>query len=103
MALETTVMWTVCVGVGAAVDVVVVILLQLLLQSVRALDRRVDYVWSAAAGVHALTSTVGPQLQTAQRHVAALGSAANPSPPAPAQTWTPGGQTWMPAGLWRNQ
>lgn len=62
-------LWTVSVGMGVAVTIIVVILLNLLLQSVRALDKRVDHVWSSAVGVFVHTLTAAPQLQSAERHL----------------------------------
>lgn len=96
VAGPTDLFWTVSVGMGFAVLAVVIVLLNLLLKSVRALDTRVDHVWSAAAGVHAHTATAGPQLRAAERQlqsaVVALRSSAPqlrpsaprfPKPPAP--------------------
>jgi hypothetical protein len=77
-AAQTRLMWNISVGMGLTVLLVVVILCNLLLQSVRALDRRVDQVWSAAVGLFVHTLTVAPQLRTGERHVdAALSSDAN--------------------------
>ncbi|MBO0820002.1 MAG: hypothetical protein J2P26_04035, partial [Nocardiopsaceae bacterium] len=72
VAGPTLVFWTTAVGMGFAVDVVVIILLNLLNKSVKALDTRVDHVWEAAAAVHGLTGTVGPQLKTAEQAVGGL-------------------------------
>jgi hypothetical protein len=72
---QTDLLWTVAVGVGIAVLAVVIILLTLLLQAVRALDKRVDHVWSAAVGVFVHTLTAAPQLRAGERHAAAVESA----------------------------
>jgi hypothetical protein len=72
VAGPTLVFWTTAVGMGFAVDIVVIILLNLLNKSVQALDTRVDHVWEAAAAVHGLTGTVGPQLKTAEAAVGGL-------------------------------
>lgn len=91
VAGPTDLFWTVAMGMGFAVLAVVIVLLNLLLKSVRALDTRVEDVWSAAVGVHAVTSTAGPQLRRAEQALAgavtALRGAAQPAvpvqPPAP--------------------
>lgn len=89
MSLGTMIMWMVAVGVGIAVVAVVIVLLQLLLSSVKALDRRVDYVLTAAVGVIENTAAAVPQLQAAQKNVAALSAGADQRPPAQAsaRTW----------------
>ena len=68
---------TVSVGMGAVVTIVVIILLNLLLQSVRALDKRVDHVWSSAVGLFVHTLTAAPQLRSAQRHATSVEDAAH--------------------------
>lgn len=93
VAGPTDLFWTVSVGMGFAVILVVIILLNLLLKSVRALDTRVDHVWNAAAAVHGLTGTVGPQLRTAEQTVVGLIKAitgpAKPAGPAAAPAAAP--------------
>ena len=84
VAGPTDLFWTVSVGMGFAVIAVVIILLNLLLKSVRALDTRVDHVWSAAAAVHGLTATAAPQLRTAEQTVGGLIAAIKGGGPAPA-------------------
>ena len=83
VAGPTLIFWAVSAGMGFAVLAVVIILLNLLLKSVRALDTRVDHVWSAAAGVHAHTAIAGPQLNAAERQLAGAVAALRPSAPAP--------------------
>lgn len=89
IAGPTDLFWTVAVGMGFAVVIVVIILLNLLNKSVKALDTRVDHVWEAAAAVHGLTSTVAPQLRTAEQAVGGLvnalrgGGASTATRPAP--------------------
>lgn len=96
MAIETTVMWTVSVGMGVVVVIVVVILLHLLLQSVRALDKRVDHVLAAAVGIIENTSAAVPQLQATLRNVTTLQNALE----AKAQQTKP---VSAPARSWRSQ
>ena len=84
VAGPTDLLWTVSVGMGFAVIAVVIILLNLLLKSVRALDSRVDEVWSTAVGVFAHTVTVAPQLRKAEQTVGGLISAIKAGPAAPA-------------------
>jgi hypothetical protein len=69
---QVDLMWTVAVGMGVAVFFVVVVLLHLLFQSVRSLDRRVDQVWSAAVGLFVHTLTAAPQLRVAERQVVSV-------------------------------
>jgi hypothetical protein len=69
---QTQVMWSVALGVGVVVFIVVIILLNLLLGAVRTLDERVDLVWSSAVGVFVHTLTAAPQLRAAERHAANL-------------------------------
>lgn len=80
---QTRLMWNVAVGMGLAVLLIVVILCNLLLQSVRALDRRVDQVWSAAVGLFVHTLTVAPQLRTGERHLNKAIGTDSPSPAIP--------------------
>lgn len=82
---QTDLLWTVAVGVGAAVVVIVVILLNLLLQSARALDKRVDHVWSAAVGLFVHTLTAAPQLRSADGNASALDLEAQHTPPPTAR------------------
>lgn len=84
VAGPTDLLWTVSVGMGFAVIAVVIILLNLLLKSVRALDSRVDEVWSTAVGVFAHTVTVAPQLKKAEQTVSGLVSALKEGPAVPA-------------------
>ncbi|MCL2586024.1 MAG: hypothetical protein FWE35_26620 [Streptosporangiales bacterium] len=99
VAGPTTIFWTVAMGMGFAVLAVVIVLLNLLLKSARALDTRVDNVAAAALGVHAHTAIAGPQLSATEQQltsaVAALrGPAPRPAPPRPAtpQFGVPGPQ-----------
>lgn len=68
VAGPTDLFWTVSVGMGFTVLAVVIILLNLLLKSARALDTRVDHVWSAAVGVFVHTLTAAPQLKAAEQY-----------------------------------
>lgn len=79
VAGPTDLLWTVAVGMGFTVLVVVIILLNLLLRSVRALDTRVDHVWSAAVGLFVHTLTAAPQMKAAERHALAIASQAPPA------------------------
>ena len=72
MADETQLLWTVFLGVGAAVLGVVVLLLGLLRESVKVLRTEVSGVWSAAVGVFVHTVTAGPQLDQATERVREL-------------------------------
>ena len=65
MAEETQLLWVVCLGVGAAVLGVVILLLGLLRESVKVLGREVAAVWSSAVGVFVHTVTAAPQLDEA--------------------------------------
>ncbi|MBB5159037.1 hypothetical protein [Saccharopolyspora phatthalungensis] len=71
-ASQVGVLWAVSVGVGFVVLLVVIVLVHLLLKSVRALDKRVDHVWSAAVGLFVHTLTAAPQLSSAARNVASF-------------------------------
>lgn len=75
IAGETRLFWTVAVGMGFAVVLVVIILLNLLYKSVKALDTRVDTVWSEAVGVFTKTLIVAPELRKAEAQVQGLVSA----------------------------
>lgn len=79
VAGPTDLLWTVAVGMGFAVLIVVIILLNLLLRSVRALDTRVDHVWSAAVGLFVHTLTAAPQMNAAERHALAIAAQAPPA------------------------
>lgn len=99
VAGPTTIFWTVAMGMGFAVLAVVVVLMNLLLKSARALDTRVDHVLAAALGVHAHTAVAGPQLTATEQQltsaVAALrGPAPRPAAPRPSapQFGVPGPQ-----------
>jgi hypothetical protein len=84
VAGPTDLFWTVSVGMGFTVLAVVIILLNLLLKSAKALDTRVDHVWSAAVGVFVHTLTAAPQLQAAGRYAysaAQAGTAVLPPTP----------------------
>jgi hypothetical protein len=75
IAGETRLFWTVAVGMGFTVVIVVIILLNLLNKSVKALDTRVDSVWSEAVGVFTKTLIVAPELRKAEAAVAGLNAA----------------------------
>lgn len=101
VAGPTTIFWTVAMGMGFAVLAVVIVLLNLLLKSARALDARVGHVWTAALGVHAHTAIAGPQLSAAGQQltsaVAALRSPApRPAPSAPARPAAPAARPSAP-------
>ncbi|MBO0821227.1 MAG: hypothetical protein J2P26_10285 [Nocardiopsaceae bacterium] len=106
IAGETRLFWTVAVGMGLAVDIVVIILLNLLNKSVKALDSRVDSVWSEAVGVYTKTIIVAPELRKAEAAVSGLVAAlrgGGPSQPAavpsgPATTAAPPAAT-RPTGV----
>ena len=72
MAHDTQVMWTVLLGVAAAVLGVVILLLGLLRESVKALRGEVGGVWSSAVGVFVHTVTAAPQLDQATERVREL-------------------------------
>ena len=74
MADETQLLWTVLLGVGAAVLGVVILLLGLLRESVKILGRQVAAVWSSAVGVFVHTVTAGPQLDQATQRLRELRS-----------------------------
>lgn len=109
VAGPTTIFWTVAMGMGFAVLAVVVVLMNLLLKSARALDTRVDNVLAAALGVHAHTAVAGPQLSaTEQQLTSAVAALRGPAPrpaasrpaasrPAAPQFGVPGPQFRPPA------
>lgn len=72
MAHETQLMWTVFLGVAAAVLGVVILLLGLLRESVKALRDEVAGVWSSAVGVFVHTVTAAPQLDQATERLREL-------------------------------
>ena len=74
MSGDTQLLWVMVLGAGAAVLGVVVLLLGLLRESVRSLDRRVDGVWSTAVGVFCHTVTVDLQLSRAAQAARAAGA-----------------------------
>lgn len=84
VAGPTTIFWTVAMGMGFTVLAVVVVLLNLLLKSARALDARVDHVWTAALGVHAHTAVAGPQLNAAEQQLASAVAVLRGPAPRPA-------------------
>lgn len=65
MADGTQVLWTVSLGIAAAVLGVVILLLGLLRESVKSLRDLVGGVWSSAVGVFVHTVTAAPQLDQA--------------------------------------
>jgi Mn2+/Fe2+ NRAMP family transporter len=74
MAAETELLWGITVGVGAVVVAVVVLLLGLLRESVRAVDALVGQVWSSAVSVFVHTVPMGRVLHRAERSAAAIGA-----------------------------
>jgi hypothetical protein len=101
VAGPTDLFWTVSAGMGFTVLAVVIILLNLLLKSARALDTRVDHVWSAAVGVFVHTLTAAPQLKVAERYAhsaAAQSPAAQPAAPWSQTAVLPSPQSPRPPG-----
>lgn len=72
MADETQLLWIVFLGIGVAVLSVVILLLGLLRESVKALRSEVSGVWSSAVGVFVHTVTAAPQIDGAARRVREL-------------------------------